>query len=90
MLILKYTNIGRRLICAIRDASRIQLARLSKNLFSIKKFTFFSYIQFRYLNIFIFYNTSSPFSFIYFFLNIVFSCSVEDDDLFERKKILRE
>jgi hypothetical protein len=41
MLILKYTNIGRRLICAIKDVNRIRLIRLSKSLLSFKNLLFF-------------------------------------------------
>jgi hypothetical protein len=36
MLIFKYTNIGRRLICAIKNVNRIRLIRSSKNLLSFK------------------------------------------------------
>jgi hypothetical protein len=88
-LIFKYTNIGKRLISAIRDVSHIWLARLSKNLLFFKKFVFFFHIQSRHSNIFIFYNISSP-----FFLSILFkhyiSYSVENDGLFEKGEILRE
>jgi hypothetical protein len=38
-LILKYANIRKRLICAIRNINRIRLTRLSKNLFSFLIFT---------------------------------------------------
>jgi hypothetical protein len=40
MLILKYANIGRRLMYAIREVSRIRLARLSKNLLFFLIFNF--------------------------------------------------
>jgi hypothetical protein len=79
----------RRLIYAIKNVSRIQLARLSKILLFFKKL--FSFLIF---------NPAIPISlfpiilavrFPYLFsLSVVFSCSVEDDGLFERKEILRE
>jgi hypothetical protein len=44
MLIFKYANIGRRLVCAIKNFSRIRLARLSKKKIFLK--SLFSFVIF--------------------------------------------
>jgi hypothetical protein len=68
---------------AIKDISPIRSIRLFKSLIS------FSYIQFRHpiSSFLILLAARFP---LLFLLNIIFSYSVEDDGLFERRKILRE